>query len=447
MPEEIDPSDPQAIQKILARLTELEAELSAAKAELARKDQIIEALQKRLFGSSSERLDPAQLQLEFDEAVLGKPAAPAEDGGEESAPEEPEEKTGKRTRRKKTDLFPENLKVVIDEVIIPEEVAANPEEFKEIGEEHHDELDITRATMFWRRKVRKKFVAKEDRSRPPVIAPAPEPSLPGTLCAPGLAAQIVVDKYCDHLPHYRQAQRLHRQHEAQIGRQTLNGWTHAVARHLSPIAEAIRDELFESGCLQVDETPIPYLIPGHGQTKNGYLWVYRDANAGRGGSVYYDWQLGRGHDCLLEIIGLDEESGMTNYRGTIQCDGHSAYQALVARYGGITLAGCLAHIRRKFFDARKQAPEVGLPILLEMQNLYRIEKHLRDNEIPPDCRMLVRLARSRPIVENLKQAILEEKPKHLPQSNLGKALTYALGNGTSSVPTFTTANSRSTTIL
>ena len=174
----------------------------------------------------------------------------------------------------------------------------------------------------------------------------------------------------------------------------------------------------------MDETPIKYLSPGHGLTKNGYLWVYLDP---LDGTVYYDWQTGRSLDCLLEIIGVDEETRTTYWEGIIQCDGYSVYQALVKRYGGIEIAGCLAHIRRKFFEARKQAPEVVLPILREMQKLYRIERHLRDNKIPPDCRKLVRLARSRPIAEALYQTILKERTGHLPKSRLGEALTYALG--------------------
>ena len=407
-----------------AKLVATETKLAVTEAELARKDQIIEALQQRLFGSKSERLDPAQLQLMLDELALGKPAAAPETGGDESAPEEPEKAKGARRRRKKTDLYPQNLKVVIAEVIVPEEVAANPEDFVEISEEHHDELEVVRAQLYWRRTVRKKFKSKTDRSLPPLVAPAPEPTLPGTLCGASLAAQIVVDKFCDHLPYYRQSGRFLRRYEAQIGRQTLGGWAHAVADHLRPIGEAIKAELFEARCLEVDETPIDYLCPGHGQTKQGYLWVYLDAQKG---TVYYDWQLGRGHDCLLEILGIDEESGMTRFQGTIQCDGFSAYQALVARYGGIKLAGCLAHIRRKFFEARKQAPEVVLPILLAIQQLYRIEQELREIQAPPDCRKLVRLVRSGPIVEKLRELILKERTAHLPKSKLGEVLSYALG--------------------
>lgn len=403
----------------------MEEELAEAKAELARKDQIIEALQQRLFGSKSERLDPAQLQLLLDEAALGKPEAPPEVGDERSAPEEPEEeRKSARTRRKKADLFPRNLKVVIEREILPEEVMAHPENFVEIGEEHHDELEVVRSQLYWRRTVLKKFKSKTDRSLPPLTSPAPEPTLPGTLCGASLAAQVVVDKFCDHLPYYRQSVRMRRQYEAQIGRQTLGGWAHAAAEHLLPIGEAIKAELFEANCLEVDETPIDYLSPGHGQTKQGYLWVYLDA---QNQTVLYDWQLGRGHDCLLEILGVDEETGMTKFRGTIQCDGYSAYQALVKRYGGIELGGCLAHIRRKFFEARHQAPEVVLPILLSIQKLYRIEDDLREIQAPPDCRRLVRWVRSRPIVEALQEIIIREKSLHRPKSKLGEALGYALG--------------------
>ena len=423
----VDPTDLQSIltwlKEVEAKLAVTEAQLQTTKAELARKEAIIAALQQRLFGSSSERLDPAQLQLEFDEGLLGKAAPPPEPCHGVSAPEEAKEK-GARSRRKKAELFPENLKIVIEEVIIPEEVAANPDDWKEIDEEHHDELEVIRPEIYWRRKVRKKFTHKHDRYRPPVIAPAPESSLPGTLCGPSLAAQIVVEKYCDHLPHYRQEKRFLRRHGVQIGRQTLNAWTHAVAEHLTPIGEAIKEELFHARCLQVDETPIKYLSPGHGVTKNGFFWVYLDPVEG---TVYYDWQTGRSLDCLLEIIGIDEETQMTYWQGIIQCDGFSVYQALVKRYDGIKVAGCLAHIRRKFFEAYKQEPEVTLPILLEIQKLYRIETQLRQSKAPPDCRKLVRLARSRPIAEALHQTILQQRTEHFPKSRLGEALEYALG--------------------
>lgn len=267
------------------KLTRLEAENTHLKSELARKDKIIAGLQQRLFGSSSEKLDPNQLQFELDQLLLGKPAPPPDSSGETSAPEEGKSNAAK-TRRTKADRFPKNLKILVDGVTIPDEVLANPDDWNEIGEDHHDELDVIKAEIFWRRTIRKKFVHKTDKTRPPVIAPAPLPSIPGTLLAPALAAQIITDKYQDHLPHYRQSQRFRRRHGAHIGRQTLNTWTHATARHLAPIDRAIKAELLQAGELEIDETPIDYQDPGRGSVKEGRLWAYRDPVAG---TCYFDW--------------------------------------------------------------------------------------------------------------------------------------------------------------
>ena len=417
---------PIDLQFLLARIEKLEAELAAAKAELARKDQIIAALQKRLFGSSSERIDPGQLQLDLDGVTLGKSEPPPETpGGGESEPEaEDDGASPKRNRRKKADLFPKNLMVVIDSVIVPEEVAADPEAFIEIGEEYHDELEAIRAALYWRRQVRKKFVSKKDRERPPLMSPAPLPSIPGTLCGPALMAQILVDKYQDHLPHNRQSNRLRRQHGVHLSRQTLNGWTHAAADYLRPIGQAIKTELLASDVLQADETPMDYLSPGHGKVRQGYLWTYRDLERG---TVYFDWQLGRGHTCLIELLGLNEANGTAPFPRIIQCDGYSAYQALADRFRGIRLGGCLAHIRRRFYEAREQVPEVVMPILQNIRELYRIERWLRHTKAPPECRRLVRKANSRPLADELRRKIEAEQARHLPQSKLGEAVRYAVG--------------------
>ena len=284
--------------------------------------------------------------------------------------------------------------MVIDGVIIPEEVAANPGDYIEIGEENHDELDVVRAALFWRRKVRKKFVRKGERGLPPVIAPAPESSLPGTLCAPGLAAQIVVDKYCDHLPHYRQSQRMLRRHMAHIARQTLGKWTHAVAAHLTPIAEAIKGELFEAGVLQVDETPIEYLCPGHGRTRQGYLWVYLDTMSR---TVYYDWQTSRAHDCLLDIIGLDEETSTTLVRG------HHPVRRLrrLPGAGGAPTEGSGSPVAWPTSGASSSRPG-RRPRKSFCRSCWPsristgLKNGLRKTKAPPDCRKLVRLARMSP---------------------------------------------------
>jgi len=433
------------LEEMLARLGELEIELAAARAEagaaraeaatlredlaamreeLARKDQIIAWLQKKIFGKSSERLDPNQLSLDFDEEIMGKPEPLPEAGDTGDAAEEACAKK-RRPRRKKADLFPRNLPIVIDAVIIPEIVASDPAAWKEIDEEHQDTLDIVPASLFWRRKTCKKYVSLADPGAPPVMCPMPAPALPGTRCAPRLAAQVIVEKYCDHLPHYRQSQRFERQHDSKIGRATLSGWTHAAARHLAAIGVAILAELVRATYLQVDETTIEYLSPGNGETKVGHLWVYHSPVLRL---TYYDWRLGRSHEALCAVLG-DGTPGKPNFCGHIGSDGFSAYPAYANLRGGeVDIGACLAHIRRKFFEARGQDPPAVRKILAKIQQLYLIERQLREGgAATPACRLLVRGSRSRPICEELKGLIMAEHGRHLPKSKLGEAISYALG--------------------
>jgi transposase len=424
----VENGTPPDLESLLLRFDAMEKELASLraentrlKAELARKDKIIAGLQQRLFGSSSEKIDPAQLQLDMEELLLGKPVPPPDPSGGTSAPEEEKSKPAK-TRRTKADRFPKNLKILVEAVIIPEEVIARPGDWNEIGEEHHDELDVVKAEIFWRRTVRKKFVHKTDRTRPPVITPAPLSSIPGTLLAPALAAQIIADKYQDHLPHYRQSQRFRRRHGTDIGRQTLNTWTHATARHLAPIDQAIRAELLQATALEIDETPIDYQSPGHGTVREGRLWAYRDPIAR---TCCFDWHAGRGAGCLLAMLGYDKTTNTIAFQGTIHSDGYIVYDTVAAKHG-LRHAGCLAHIRRKFTDLGKASPEVTLPVLRFIQRLYQIEKQTRQTAAPPACRGLIRRARSRPIADELHRFILGHLKSHLPASNVGQALGYTL---------------------
>lgn len=421
---------PSELTALQARVRRLEEELgktrdllALANAEIKRKHLIIEGLRHRIFGASSEKIDPAQLQLKFDELVLGKPAPPADqDAGESSAADDKKTNAAKRNRSTKADRFPKNLKVIIEEDIIPDVVKANPDDYVQIGEEHHDEIDVIKAQMFWRRTVCRKFKHKTDKSLPPVIAPAPRPSIPGTLCAPALAAQIITDKYADHLPHYRQSQRFRRRHDIDIGRQTLNTWTHATARHLEPINKAIKAEILHAEALEIDETPIDYQDPGHGSVREGRLWAYRDPAAG---ICYFDWHAGRGAKCLLEMLGYDEVTNTIAYKGEIHTDGYGVYDAVAGKFG-LRHGGCLAHARRKFTDLGPAAPEITLPVFLYIQKIYQIEKQARQTAAPPACRELIRRSRSLPIADELHQFVLGHYKSQLPASNVGQALGYTL---------------------
>ena len=421
--------DPSEKATFVARIEALEElldqairDLAESQTELTRKGEIIASLEKRLFGSQSERHDPDQDQLQFKEGelLLGK-LAPSVGEDESEEPEtdsdDQESPKKKRTRRKKADLYPKNLMVQVVQTLVPDEVAENPDDYIEIDELWSDELECVQAQLYWKRTVRKKFVPKDDRTSPPIIAPAPEPTLPGTKIGSALAAQITVDKYRDHLPLYRQSGRFDRKHKATIGRSTLNSWVMATAGHLALIAQAIQDLIVVAKVLQVDETPMKYLRPGTGKCGTGYLWVYYDPVSN---TVVYDWQLRRSADCLEKML--------ANFAGYIQCDGYSAYLSYAKKHGGIILAACLAHIRRKFFDAKEGAP-VALEILLLIQKLYAIERDLREHRTHLPCRALIRRARAGPVVKELLELILKERKdgRHYPKSKMGEALTYALG--------------------
>jgi len=171
--------------------------------------------------------------------------------------------------------------------------------------------------------------------------------------------------------------------------------------------------------VQVDETPVDYLAPGHGKTKQGYLWTCSRP----GGDVFYRWETSRAAECLHNIIPVD-------FTGTVQCDGYSAYRAFAhKRNGTIALAGCWAHVRRKFHEALEQSPKTAGWIMRQIQHLYRVEAKLREQRAGPRLRAAVRAHQSQPIVERIERALLRLKSsgRHLPQSLLGVAMDYALG--------------------
>jgi transposase len=170
------------------------------------------------------------------------------------------------------------------------------------------------------------------------------------------------------------------------------------------------------------ETPIDYLDPGHGSTREGRLWAYRDIATS---TCYFDWHAGRGADCLLDFLGYDEATNTIAYTGTIHTDGYGVYDS-VAKKHGLRHAGCLAHIRRKYTDLGKAAPEVTVPILLLIQKIYYIEKQIRQSAAPPACRALIRRARIRPIADELHNFILAHRKAHLPAGDIGQAITYTL---------------------
>jgi hypothetical protein len=239
------------------------------------------------------------------------------------------------------------------------------------------------------------------------------------LAAPGLLAHVLVSKYCDHLPLYRQEQIYAQRHGLNLPRQTLARWVELAADWLTPIYKQIRTGVLAGGYVQIDETPVEYLEPGYGKTKQGYLWTVCRPRK----DVFFWWNTSRAAACLDVIVPAD-------FKGTVQCDGYAAYPCFAkARHGAIILAGCWAHVRRGFYEAREQSPKVSGWFLRQIQNLYRIESVLRDKKAGPALREAVRAHQSRPIVERIGRALVRFKTvgRFLPKSPLGEAIDFVRG--------------------
>jgi transposase len=398
----------------LLKLLQAQAEkLRRLEAENALLRQKIDALVRRLFGAKSEKLDPAQLLLllqGLDEGEPGKAPEPV-------AAEAPQRSKAPSLPRERGPRVPSHLPV-IEEVIEPEPVKAAPEQWRRIGEEVSERLDYEPARFICLRTVRPKYVRRAELDAVPIVAPLPESILERGIVTPGLLAQIIVSKYCDHLPLYRQESIYWTRHQVWLPRQTMAEWVGLGAQWLQAIYNEIRREVLDHSYVQVDETPIRYLAPGEGKTQLGYLWTYGVPR----GDVIYHWETSRAATCLDSILPAD-------FRGTLQCDGYEAYDSFARRRGdAIVLAGCMAHVRRKFYEAREQAPQTAGWLLRAIQHLYALEAKLRKARAAPKLRQAQRSNLSRMVLDRLHRALVRLKTSHrfLPQSSMGKAIDYAL---------------------
>jgi hypothetical protein len=236
-----------------------------------------------------------------------------------------------------------------------------------------------------------------------------------SLAASGLLSQILVAKYCDHLPFYRQEQIFRQRHGVFISRQQMVQWTFQSVRLLSGISDFLKKQMRQSGYVQVDETPVRYQDPDlPGRCGQGYLW----AASVPGQGVVYEWHASRAARCLDSLLG-------PGYRGKLQSDGYSAYPAFV-KNKPVKLFGCWAHARRGFFEAQDQAPKVAGWFLNQIGQMYGWERQLRLSRAGPALRQAHRRAHSRLVVERCHRALHLLRPRYLPQSPMGQAISYAL---------------------
>jgi transposase len=398
-------------KQLLEMLRQRDERIEQLEKENALLRQKMDLLIRKVFGPSSEKLDAAQLDL-FLQQTENAP------GKSQASPvwEEADLQRSRHRPAPKEKHLPDDLPV-IEEVIDPEEVKEAPEAWRCIGSEISEQLDYEPARFLRRRLVRRKYVSKLDHEAAPVIAALPPMLQQRSTVAAGLLAQIIVSKYVDHLPLYRQEQIYWTRHRVWLPRQNMAHWLGWVADWFRLIYQHIRTGVMAGGYVQVDETPVLYLAPGNGKTKTGYFWV-----ASRpGGDVVYQWEISRGAACLDNVLPVE-------FKGTVQCDGYAAYASFARDKEHIQLAACWAHARRKLYEARDQDPRIAGWLLRQIGHLYRIEGKLRKSRSGPQLRAAVRAHQAKPIYARLHRVLtrLKMKRRYLPRSRMGLAIDYTL---------------------
>ena len=376
--------------------------------EITRLQQIIKQLQRAQFGRRSERLDPGQLALALEE--LDADIAEIVEDRPASLIAEP-----LPARRKPLPEHLEREERLLD--VQGDGCAQCGGGLHAIGESVSEMLDWVPATLRVIRIRRPKYACRQCQTV--AQAPAPERVIAGGMATPALLSHVLISKYCDHLPLYRQSQMFARQ-GVELERSTLAGWVGGACWWLDALQERLGKNILASDHLFADDTPLPVLDPGRRRTKTGRLWVYARDHRGWSGSdppaaIYFyepDRRAQRPKDHLKD------------FSGTVHVDGYAGFEQLTEA-GDITLAACWAHTRRKFYEiAKADKSPIALEAVRRIAELYAIEAKARG--ITPAERLALRRAMTRPLIHAFRPW-LEAQLLRIPQrGKLAEAIRYAL---------------------
>jgi transposase len=398
--------------ELFAQNQRLEKELATALGELAALKAQVAWFKQQLFGGGrSETLDRAQILMKL-EGLSG----PAPVTKTETVTYERRKPTGEK-RPVPAETFA-HLPVKEVVVIAPAEVQADPAAFEKIGEERTFEVDVVPPQFFKREIVRTKHQRKADKAQAPVLAPAPARPVPGGYASAGLIAWVILSKYVDHQPLFRQ-EKMAERWGVRLPRQSMVEWVRIGAEWLEPIYRQMLAGLLQGNYLQADETPVRCNDPDEprGGTTQGYLWVVSRP----GGDVVFDWRVSRRHGELPSLLG-------DNFKGLLQSDAYGAYQAYAQSHAGVEWIMCWAHARRRFFENLKESPKYARVILKLIGRLYQLEQEWDAAGISNQDRTACRATGFARTLQWLRAVTLELRKKVLPQSGLGKACDYLLTN-------------------
>lgn len=397
-------------ERLLAENAELQKQKDEYAQRLAEAQIEIAELRRQLFGSKADRLTAEQQdQLnELNEDLQDKAHRPKPVSDQVLTEEETKQRKRRRAVRHPLPVHLETETVLIE----PDEktclCCGKP--LEKIGEEATEEVDMIPARLIRRRIVRPKYACRCGEAGVS-IAPLPPRLIPQSKLGLGLAIYILLTRFDDHLSFYRLEQQFRERHAVIIPRQQMVQWVEHIATWLRPIYDAMWQAMFAGGYLQVDETPVRVMDPEvQGKAARGYLWFY----AVPGGDVVLDFDRSRGMD--------PAKRRLEDFKGTIQTDAYEVYQSLGRKQDGLERIGCLAHARRRFYAALKENLADALWFISEFRALYRIEQEARD--LTSADRFAFRQKRAPGIWDALKVKAVELKPKFLPKSTMGKALSY-----------------------
>ena len=373
--------------------------------------QELKQLKRIIYGSKHERFvplnnNPSQLSLDIQVQEIAQCNISAAKKIEyiRTTKEITENKKGHPGRMK----LPEHLER--REIII--EPLEDVSTLKKIGDEITEELEYDPGKLFVNRYVRPKYARAGNEGV--VIAPMIDRPLHKAIAGPGLLAQIVIDKYVDHLPLYRQQQRFSRE-GINIPYNTITDWVSNTCKLIEPLFTQLLNEVTGSNYLHADESPIKVLDKDKkGQTHRGYFWVYHNSIERL---VLFDYQQGRGREGPVAML--------KDFTGHLQTDGYAVYNIFNERED-ITLLHCMAHARRMFYEALANDKARAEYVLEQMGKLYSIERKAKELSFTYEQLLELRQGEAIAVLQSLGKWMKEEYVKVLPKSSIGKALAYSI---------------------
>src|ERR1700761_5833505 len=395
------------------------AQISSHDAEIERLRLIIARLRRLQFGRKSEKIQREIEQLELQLEELESENAEKQKQTEKALPPAAATVFAAATCKPRRRPLPDHLPREV-EVHEPEEKGcpACGGSLSKLGEDVSEVLEYVPARFKVIRHVRPKLSCTKCDTI--VQAEAPSRPIARGLAGPGLLAHVLVSKYADHLPLYRQSE-IYAREGVDLERSTLADWVGGTTELLKPLHEALRRYVMSARKLHADDTPVPVLAPGQGKTKQGRLWTYvrddRPAGDSAAPAVWFAYSPDR--------RGEHPHRHLAEFKGTLQADAYAGFNRLYDS-GRIREAACWAHVRRKFFDLHQaHASPVATEAIERIGQLYAIEHEIRGR--PPDERQRVRHIQSRPLLTALHEWFKAALTKLSRKSETAAAISYALG--------------------